>query len=74
MASAILTIWTIYDHPKDYPEFIVVRPLKVERGLVRPGPALICKTLEDARKMIPLGLVRVRRAPHDDPCIVECWL
>ena len=66
-----LFIWTVYDHPKDYPNDFVVRVWNYDKPtkIVHTG-----KTLEDARRHIPDGLIKLDRLPQDDPCIVEVWL
>lgn len=69
-----LTTWTIYDHPADFPDRIVVRPWEVTAGKVEPGHAWLCHSLEEARAVIPPGLHRLDRQPDDDPTIIEVWL
>lgn len=70
-----LTIWTIFDRPKDHPEFFVVRRFTILAGKSIPDDeAHLAKTLEDAREWIPHGLVRVARHPEDDRSVVESWL
>jgi len=69
-----LTIITIYDHPRDYPDKFVVRACYV-KGLARSwGGCLLADTLEEARAMIPAGMSCFPRSPGDDPVIVECWM
>lgn len=70
-----LCIWTIYDHPRDYPTSFVAR-LSVIHG---PTPVMTSKvftgaTLEAVRDQLPEGLASLPRNPQDDPVIVECWL
>ena len=69
-----LTIWTIYERPKDFPGGFVVRPWTITRGGPAPGMAQVTGTLEEARDLVPPGLYRTDRAPADDPTIVETWL
>jgi hypothetical protein len=69
-----LTIWTIYQAPRDFPEGYVVRPWTITRGGPAPGMAFTARSLEDARANVPPGLYRQDRAPDDDPAIVETWL
>lgn len=80
-----LTLFTIYDHPKDYPNSWVVR-----RSYVPPPgedgdgdgfepihdlhPWSLKATLDEARDSIPPGLAVVDRHPGDDPVIKEVWL
>jgi hypothetical protein len=71
-----LTMWTIYQAPKDFPDGFVVRPWTLTRGGGGPVPgmAFTARTLEDARANVPPGLYRQERAPEDDHTIVETWL
>ena len=71
----LLTIFTIYDHPKDQPEHFVVRQWFTNGG-PEPiaGEAKLAKTIREARAWIPSGLVRFERNPGDDPCILETWI
>lgn len=78
-ASAIslgqLLIWTIYDHPADYPEWFVARPHIIRPKTAGPMPMhLMAKELERLRLILPDGLVRMERQPNDDPCILEVWV
>jgi len=76
MPDQSLSIWTVYDHPTDFPTEFVAR-----RHKVRPGSEPVATTdlvhgesLAAVRTQIPRGLTRLPRNPHDDPCIVEVWL
>jgi len=67
-------MYTVYDHPADYPDaFVVVRWLVGAGGIYRER-AWQAPTLEAAREVIPHGLLRTERAPNDDSVIVETWL
>jgi hypothetical protein len=72
--SEPLNIWTIYDHPKDYPEHFVVRRWKIETGQAVAGECKLADTLEEARKLVPWQSTRLGRMANDDPVIVENWL
>lgn len=76
----IMTIWVIYDHPKDFPDKFVLRPHFVvsdgEDG-AREMPSWqewIGDTLDEVRKRVPWGLACFPRDEGDDPRIVESWL
>jgi hypothetical protein len=70
-----LTIWTIYDHPRDYPHGYVIRPWTIgNKGPMVPGEAATAADLDTARTLIPDGLYRMERAPDDDPAIIETWM
>jgi len=66
-----LPIWTIYDHPLDFPEFWVARKFELDKPT---GEVILGNTLAAVRDTLPEGLICVPRAPADDPVIVECWL
>ena len=67
-------IWTIYDHPSDYPDHFVVRAHVIAGKRVLPtAQAILCTSLEDARSRIPAGRQNVGRLEADDPVIVESW-
>lgn len=77
MTDPLLTLYVVYDHPRDHPEMFVVRRQVTMRdgGVVPDGDALGFTTLEAARKhCLELGLTCLARHPDDDPVIVETWL
>ena len=70
-----LLIWTIYDHPADYPEWFVARPLIIRPKTAGPVPMhLIAKDLDTLRTLLPDGLTRLGRQTDDDPVILEVWV
>lgn len=70
-----LPVWTVYEHPLDYPQWYVVRRSWVIDGkiVMEPKPCGMGATLEDVRATIPEWLTRMPRQPGDDPVIVETW-
>lgn len=69
-----LLVWTIYDHPIDYPESFVVRPystrLRIPLTVHFQAPEL-----SKARAALnAMGLVPVLRSSNDDLKIIETWL
>jgi hypothetical protein len=70
--------WTVYDHPKDYPNTFVARFFVCRHGDPEPLPTdnhIVSPTLEDIRTIMrSAGLVPIRRLDDDDPKIVEVWL
>ena len=74
-----LSLWTIYDHPRDYPQHIVMR-----RSLYVPGSgeqliawcAGLYDTLDEARRdAYAQGASGFfDRSPGDDPVILEVWM
>jgi hypothetical protein len=69
---SILELWTVYDHPLDFPDEYVAR--KFIDGKVTQEYF----TMDDLEKMRMVmeskALFCVTRHPTDDPCIVETWL
>lgn len=70
-----LTIWVVYDHPKDFPDKWVLRPQRARRdGTIEAGPAFLADTLDEIRALVPPFLHRLPRFPDDDPVIAETWI
>lgn len=71
----IASIWTIYKHPKDYPESFVARQFLLDKAT---DNILIAPTLAGIRQAIQniadYELIRIERAECDDSVIVESWL
>lgn len=70
-----LAMWTVYDHPIDYPDLFVARRFRIVAGLdpiAEPG-VIMGATLDEVRALLPQGLICLGRAPGDDPAIVETW-
>lgn len=73
--SGDLGVWTIYEHPADFPESAVARLWRVGRGdPSATGDIVVAPTVVQLRALLPVGLVRIPRAVSDDPAIVESWL
>ena len=75
--GAVMTVWVIYDHPKDFPNTYVVRP----QFVMKDNSIMPCKaawtnddldSLRDA--LADSGLTCLARMPGDDPKIVETWI
>lgn len=71
-----LVLWTVYDHPKDYPDRYVARMFDVTAGKVRPTLATIMSSdLEWLRAALrEMHLTRLERSPEDDPVVLETWI
>lgn len=72
-------MWTIYDHPLDYPRHFVVRQFLIVPKRPEPLVAYIgClyDTLDEARYDCFLrgGTIQFERSPGDDPFIIETWM
>lgn len=75
MDAGALVMYTIYDHPLDYPNHYVVRPWTVTGGGEPvPGTPTLTATLDEARSLIPGGLHRIDATPGEDQAILETWL
>jgi len=77
MSDILVTILTIYDHPRDHPEFFVVRPWHVVRGEKEAVPGELVglyPTIDEAREAIPKGARYMPRVNGDDEKIVENWI
>lgn len=76
----VLSMWVVYDRPRDYPEHFVARRWDVtlnQDGKAEMHATLLFElaaTLEGIRDKLPWGLSRLERYAEDDPCIAEVWL
>lgn len=70
--------WTIYDHPRDFPDKFVARQFYIFGGVVRPSDrAFFADSLEELRARIHWlypDLMPFQRNEHDEPQIVETWI
>lgn len=69
-APDVLEMFVVYAGPRDFPNYFVVRRWQMDRPT---EDYVLAKTLDEARRKIPLGLVCLTRQPSDDPKIVETW-
>lgn len=73
--SRHLEMWTVYDHPADFPDAFVARKWVVRAGGPIATPEVVMGvTLEEVRERLPEGLYPLNRNEGDDPTIVETWL
>ena len=71
----ILSMWTIYNHPADYPNYFVARRWEVQAGKESPTTdVLLDVDLDKLRAKLPPGLYCLPRFQGDDPVIMEVWL
>lgn len=74
MAGSELRMYTIFDHPSDYPRHWAVRASIIRpEGPVPADRVQLADSLEEARALIPPGLTRIPRFPQDIPTITEVW-
>lgn len=73
-----LSIWVIYDHPRDRPDLFVARRHEIADGASAPTDDHYAhKDLEMLRWQIQEenpGCICIPRDPNDDPVIIETWL
>jgi hypothetical protein len=71
-----LAIWTVYDHPSDYPDRYVARCFEVDTDGTRPtGNILLSTSLDTIRTaMRDMGLICMARWADDDANIIETWM
>ena len=72
----MLTMFTVYERPTDYPNAYVVRRFEIRPGGPEAGRLLgVVDTLEQARALIPASAdARLPRAADDPPQVVETWV
>jgi hypothetical protein len=67
--------WTIYDHPRDYPDcFVARRWITKGYDVIATADTFTAATLDEVRALLPPGLIVFPRCSNDDPVIVEVWL
>jgi hypothetical protein len=71
-----LSIWTVFDHPTDYPSDFVARRSVVDKSGINVTNELLRYQDVDALrdKLAARGLTRLSRGPDDAPNIMETWL
>jgi hypothetical protein len=70
-----MILWTIYKHPRDFPDKFVARPYFSGPGWTTAlSYKKLANTLKEIRAMLPPGLHRMERQREDDPVIVETWI
>ncbi len=75
--DALMSIWTIFKYPYDFPGKWVVRRSEIlkDNQIRRTGDIETFDSLDQARKHgIPPGKMLFPRAPSDEAVIYESWL
>lgn len=69
-------MWTVYDHPKDFPTMFVARKFRITMSGAYPTPEIMTHKKLDAIRawMQAQHLSCLPRQPNDDAKIVEVWL
>jgi hypothetical protein len=76
-ANGVLNMWTVYDHPSDFPESYVARRFEVGGRHLQPFATtdIIQGELSIIREGFrQCGLTCLVRSDGDDPKIMEVWL
>ena len=75
VAGVPLSMWVIYDRPRDYPDGPIARRWEIGVGSARPTSEAIAGPLDMLRRHFhSLGLTVLARDPTDEPQIVESWI
>ncbi|MCA1827107.1 MAG: hypothetical protein ABR567_08935 [Myxococcales bacterium] len=70
-----MELWSVYDRPPDHPRHCAVRKILVEDDGLSLAEWSLFQTIQEARSALARrGLIRVPRAAHDDPALVETWV
>jgi hypothetical protein len=77
ISDVFLSMWTIYDHPLDYPDSFIAREWVMnEFASYYPTKNIIlAPDLESIQQQLKeLGKTQMDRHPKDDKCIIEIWI
>jgi hypothetical protein len=75
LKQGTLSIWTVFDHPEDFPHSYVARRFEADRDGCHPTIDIVQGELAIIRKsFIECGLTRIPRDEIDEPQIIESWL
>jgi hypothetical protein len=77
MERGVLSIWTIYDKPTDYPDGFIARRYEVggSKIVVATNHTITSPNIDQMRETFErAGLTKLRRAGSDDANIVESWI
>lgn len=71
-----LEMWTVYDHPTDFPDCFVARLWLIDADGPKPSTfALKSESIDELRSaLVDQGLTVLDRMPGDDAKILEVWL
>ena len=70
-----LTIWTVYDRPRDHPDGVIARRFEILASKTVATDDTLTGELEDIRKTFwKAGLMKLSRQEGDEPQIVESWV
>lgn len=70
-----LSLWTVSERPRDYPQgFLARRWAVTQDGAIPTEDVVKAPTLAECRAGLPRGLVPMPRHDDDAAAIVEVWL
>ena len=70
-----ISLWVIYERPRDFPDKFVVRRWAIGNGCyLATGDFSLANDLDGARRLVPPGLACLGRDASDEPHIVESWI
>ncbi len=72
-----LAIYTVYKHPKDYPDDFIVRRFIIDSGIPVPDEEVFmyAKTVEEIHdRFVRAGKFFINRYEDDDPKIIGVYL
>jgi hypothetical protein len=72
----VLSLWTVFNSPTDFPGRVVARRFAVVRGKLEPvatADVIVGSSIAEVRACLPPGLYCQPRQPGDEPHIVETW-
>lgn len=78
MTDVLMSTWTVYDHPKDFPDHFVARRFEVVIGDLEPrwtSDVYLAHDIEQLHQHFErLGLAFLPRFEADEPQIMGVWM
>ena len=71
--TPVITLYVVYDHPRDYPDEFDVRRWHMDRPELGE-PFARGASLEAVRAALPRNLWNLGRHKNDDEAVVEVWI
>jgi hypothetical protein len=72
--SHTMKMYAIYDHPEDYPTGFVVREWLLSGPTPLAGQGWPAASLDEARGLLPDGVVQIGGPDPSEPQIIETWM
>lgn len=78
MTDVLMSMWTVYDHPTDFPNVFVARRIEIVVGQLEPeatGDIYIAHDIAQMNQHFErLGLSFLSRQEADEPQIMGVWM